>query len=598
MKKIILTLIVTMAFENVSKAQFLNFANQIGNSSDDRGYGVAADMSGNSYISGAFSNTVDFDPSGSILNLTSNGATDAYFAKYNPSGGVLWAKSIGGLGIDQAGTIALDANGDVYFGGIFNGTVDFNPGSGVFNLTSSGNEDGFILKLDNLGNFIWAIKIGGTLSDALSTISIDNQNNLVISGDFKGTADFDPTSSVQNLVSNGGTDSYFAKYNLNGQFIWVKQIGNLTNDERIETSIDDEGNIYTSGYFQGTIDMDPSLGTFNLTSVGGEDIYIGKYSKNGFLIWAKSIGGSQGQRQIRMLNDNNGYFYVTGIFNGTCDFDPSSSTSLLTSNGGIDAFIAKYDTLGNYVWALSYGGTGTDQGYGLSIDGSGNIYGTGMFQNTVDFDPSSNTYYLTSNGSSDIYINKFSSSGQFLSAKGIGGVGEDFGWNMVYKNGNLFYTGTFSNSVDFDPNLPIYNLTSIGSYDGYLLKITSSDCTTTIFDTITTHLTVYDTTYIKVTDTLLISTLVGINPPNNSNTIKVFPNPANTHITIDYGNFTIMNGYRLKIQNSFGQELFQTNITQQTDYLSLSNWGGNGMYFVHIIDTQGSTIDIKKIVLQ
>ena len=104
---------------------------------------------------------------------------------------------------------------------------------------------------------------------------------------------------------------------------------------------------------------------------------------------------------------------------------------------------------------------------------------------------------------------------------------------------------------------------------------------------------------ITVTDTLLINMgITGFNPVTYNNTIKIFPNPANNHITIDYGNFANLNGYQLKIENSLGQQLFQTNITQQTDYLSLNNWGGNGLYFVHIIDAQGNTIDIRKIVLQ
>ncbi|MFN5208331.1 MAG: T9SS type A sorting domain-containing protein, partial [Bacteroidota bacterium] len=123
----------------------------------------------------------------------------------------------------------------------------------------------------------------------------------------------------------------------------------------------------------------------------------------------------------------------------------------------------------------------------------------------------------------------------------------------------------------------------------------------TVLDTITTTLTVYDTvtTYLSVTDTLLIqTTITSINPPNNSNTLRVFPNPTNDHITIDYGNFSIMNGYQLKIENSLGQQVFQTNITQQSDYISLTNWGGNGLYFVRIINPQGNTIDIRKIVLQ
>jgi hypothetical protein len=104
---------------------------------------------------------------------------------------------------------------------------------------------------------------------------------------------------------------------------------------------------------------------------------------------------------------------------------------------------------------------------------------------------------------------------------------------------------------------------------------------------------------ITVTDTLLINMgITGFNPVTYDNTIKLFPNPTNDHITIDYGNFASLSGYQLQIENSLGQQVFQTNINQQSNYLSLTNWGGNGLYFVKIIDPQGNTIDIRKIVLQ
>jgi hypothetical protein len=128
---------------------------------------------------------------------------------------------------------------------------------------------------------------------------------------------------------------------------------------------------------------------------------------------------------------------------------------------------------------------------------------------------------------------------------------------------------------------------------------TLNACTFTVYDT--THVTVYDTvtTYTTVTDTLIINTLItSLAPPANTNTIKVFPNPAGSFLTIDYGNFALMSGYQLRIENSLGQQVFQTNINQQSDTLSLATWGGNGLYFVHIVDPQGNTIDIRKIVLQ
>jgi hypothetical protein len=120
-----------------------------------------------------------------------------------------------------------------------------------------------------------------------------------------------------------------------------------------------------------------------------------------------------------------------------------------------------------------------------------------------------------------------------------------------------------------------------------------------ILDTCITNITIYDTLYTTIMDTLVINaTLTGINPPNNLNTLKVYPNPANTHITIDYGNFNTMSGYTLKIVNAIGQTVFTTPINQQTSYIDLSTLTGNGIYFLKLIDPQNNTIENRKIVIQ
>ena len=130
--------------------------------------------------------------------------------------------------------------------------------------------------------------------------------------------------------------------------------------------------------------------------------------------------------------------------------------------------------------------------------------------------------------------------------------------------------------------------------NGHQIRCIKESCVSIIYDTIT----VYDTILVSVTDTLIINTNVtGINPPNNINTIKIFPNPASTYITIDYGNYTMMNGYQLKIINSFVQQKFQTTINQHSSYINIASWSGS-LYFVHIIDPQGNILDIRKIVLQ
>jgi len=167
--------------------------------------------------------------------------------------------------------------------------------------------------------------------------------------------------------------------------------------------------------------------------------------------------------------------------------------------------------------------------------------------------------------------------------------------NFVFGNDNILPNRFFKGSLD---DIGIWNRALSAEEVQQLYTINA--CTFTIYDTLTVnnYVTIYDTVSVSTTDTLIINTLITSVQPAQENTFLVYPNPANSHITIDYGNFAIMNGYQLKIENSIGQQVFQTNITQQTDYLSLNNWGGNGLYFVHIIDAQGNTIDIRKIVLQ
>ena len=174
----------------------------------------------------------------------------------------------------------------------------------------------------------------------------------------------------------------------------------------------------------------------------------------------------------------------------------------------------------------------------------------------------------------------------------------DFGQGFQTLNNFGNYSGANTNTL-YIGNLQLHNHMQpirVISTSGNCID-TSNVATISITDTCIN--TINDTNYISVTDTLIINTAVtGINPPNNLNTIRIFPNPASTHITIDYGNFSIMNGYQLKITNSLGQQMFQTAINQQSNYVSLASWGGNGLYFVYIIDPQGNTLDIRKIVLQ
>jgi hypothetical protein len=168
----------------------------------------------------------------------------------------------------------------------------------------------------------------------------------------------------------------------------------------------------------------------------------------------------------------------------------------------------------------------------------------------------------------------------------------------LYLNGNLLDT-TITPNLKNSQNILYFGGDNSFPYFGYLddIGIWNRALTQQEITNLYNSNICYQT--ITVTDTLIINMGIGsFNPVIFNNTIKIFPNPTNDHITIDYGNFASLSGYKLKIENSVGQQVFQTNINQQTNYLSLTNWGGNGLYFVKIIDPQLNTIDIRKIILR
>jgi len=254
------------------------------------------------------------------------------------------------------------------------------------------------------------------------------------------------------------------------------------------------------------------------------------------------------------------------------------------------AFAEDSNTIGLYNFDQPSGNS-IGAASGPSGQGFNTTFTNGVFGNCIEFN-GTNSYadfqldIPESNLTIEFWMNINNISGfsdWVINYPGIYGAGFEIG---TYSPNYTWSTGDTVTSITVDPT------------EHPFIWVTDGNCTDTIWFESQSE-TIYDTTYITVTDTLIINTnITGINPPNNSNTIKVFPNPTSDHITIDYGNYGLMNGYQLTIENSLGQQVFQTNINQQTDYLSLDTWGGNGLYFVHIIDAQGYTIDIRKIVLQ
>ncbi len=369
--------------------------------------------------------SVDFDPGPDTFYLASyNNSHNTFITKFDVNGNLIWAKQLGGTISNIGRSICIDNYGNVYTTGEFRGTVDFDPGPGTFYLEAGGDwPNAFISKLDADGNFVWAKVLESGLSSYGYAIAIDIMGNLFTTGSFVGFADFDPGSEVFNLTS-AGEDIFILKLTPNGDFIWAKQLGGTSHDGGYSIASDVFGNIYTTGYFRDTSDFDPGPDIFDLNSKGGKDIFISKLDSDGNFVWAKAIGGGLGNDQgLGISIDASGNVYTTGWFRGGVDFDPGSDVFNLTSSVLYDIFISKLDTDGNFVWAGKLGGAGANLGNDITIDKHGNIYTTGQFTSTADFDPGPSAFHLTSFGSRDVFVHKMK---QCLSEATISSEGGGF----------------------------------------------------------------------------------------------------------------------------------------------------------------------------
>ncbi len=393
------------------------WANSIGGTGYDAAKAITTDKEGNIYITGQYSDSVNFEPGTNNYILKSTGKEDIFVCKLNKDGKLLWAKGLGGQLTDVGLGIAAGKEG-IYITGYYAGDMDANPGTGVAMLNSvSASHDIFILKLSNDGDYIWAKSIGGAWIDQGSDIVLDPSDNIYITGYYSSDAsgvDFDPAKTNKKLVSKGAPDIFALKLDKDGKYVWAKSMGGGFQDMGNSIALDAGGNVYLTGYFTGFgADFDPSPGStapLNASSVVDVNIFACKLNKDGDYVWAKSMGGSSFggiEQGNAIVVDASGNVLLTGTFKDLADFDPGPQAANLLSGGNEDAFVCKLDNDGAYLWAINVGGPQTDRGSSIAL-GEGNIFVQGTFQATASFGSGSNPFSLVNKGtnSDDIFILK------------------------------------------------------------------------------------------------------------------------------------------------------------------------------------------------
>lgn len=465
---------ITICFTSgVAFGQTFDWAKGIGGNQNEVGSFIAADAGGNIYTVGEFEETVDFNPGSASFPLTSKGNNDLFVQKSDAAGNFIWAKAIGGIASDFATGAVLDAQGNVYVTGTFGATADFDPGSGVYVLNSAGVADVFVLKLNPMGELVWAHAFGGSGNDYGNFINIDGAGNLLVTGHFEGTADFDPGSATTNLASNGGFDVFVFKLTPSGSLLWAESCGGSSDDFGYSITADASGNVVTGGYFNQTVDFDPGSAVSSYTATGGLDAFLLKLNASGGFIWARTFGGNYADAALSVLTDDTGNIYSSGFFNDVVDFDPGIGTSDFKSAGLNDVFIHKMSPAGDYLWTKTFGGISDDRTRGLKMDGLGNLYVAGIFYQTADFDPGAGSTNISSLGSSDNYILKLDKTGTFEWVVTYGGVDEDQLFELcVDASNNIYTTGAYRGTADFNPGSGTAASRAVGENDIFIQKIT------------------------------------------------------------------------------------------------------------------------------
>ena len=452
----------------------MDFAKGFGGEGSDEALGVDVDKEGNVYIAGSFKDTAKF---GNETLEAEGSRDDAFIAKVNNAGTVVWAQRLGGKDSDVAYGITVDESGNSYVAGSFQDEVTFRtatpteddseldvakvsdddptsndtdspPVTNTEEITfdSNGGDDAFIAQMDKDGKVQWAIQFGGEGDEYADGITVDSQGNTYITGSFEEEVTFGEANS---LTADGSSDGFVTKVNASGEVVWANQFGGNDTDEGYEVAVDEDGNSYV-------------MGMTGFSSANAGEIYIAKIDETGEFEWKETFDGAASNKGSGIAVDKDGNTYFTGYFEDTATF---GNTTLTSTGGSNDGFVTKLDADGDVLWAKKFGGLSDDKGYGIALDESEDIYLTGSFEDQLIF---GENIQLDNSGDEDAFIIKLDTMGKVKWAKNLGSESADVGYDIAVKGDNVTYVaGSFEGNATIDDK----SISHEGSSDAFVVKL-------------------------------------------------------------------------------------------------------------------------------
>lgn len=552
----------------LSYAQNNEWLNHFGGTNSDNIRMITYSQSGKLLAIGTISDSVTFKK-GSYDSTFYGINGNNLILQLNPlDGSINWVKQFG-KGGSHLNSMAIDIakNNTIAIVGSYYGEPDFDPDTGIVHNDSLNYPGLFALKLDSNGNYIWVKTIKNTTW--INSVAHDDNSNIYFTGSYWRTVDFDPGNNIKHLVTLNPPDGYLCSLDSNGNFRFVRNFrgGGHTNCSNVK--YDDNGFLYILGNFQSNLIAKPNQRRIN--GKGGTDIYLTKMDTSGVSTWTRHIGGGYGEYGVLMELDYSGNIYISGLYKDSIDMDPTNAKYYLKGNGNqiqnfFDIFIAKYNSQGYFLWAKGFGGIGYEYIYAAALDSDNNVYISGIFSDTADFDPSTKLNRLIPNGNNDIFISKFDSLGDYQFTIQYEGQGTGAINSLETDNhDNLICAGYFIDSVDFDPGIAkLYKTTAQFGSDLFIQKLNQNSIAVKLFS----------------------------NPKVISQKVHAFPNPTKGSFSIQLNEEYIT--ALVKIRDLTGQ-LISRKEYSPSNQINLEINREKGLYLVELVIDGQDPIYLKII---
>jgi len=447
----------------------IEWSTYYGGSGADVGLSVASDTLGYVIMSGKTSSIANIATVGAYNTRFGGGISNAFVAKFDSSGNIKWATYYGGNGEDEASNVITDNNGNIYISGFTTSSSGIATPGAYQPSFAGGAWDAFVAKFSGEGSLLWGTYFGGPGADYSMGLAVDKNGNIIFSGATASSTGISTTGAYQTALA-GGWDAFLTVFNSGGSLQWSTYLGGAGTDFIQGLVVDTFTNIYVTGSTNSSAGI-ATASAYQVDFAGGsDDAFLSKFSSGGSLLWSTYFGGTSGDQANAIATDNSGDIYIAG-YTGSPSGIASPGCYQASLAGASDAFLAEFNSAGNYRWGTYFGGPANDVATGVTSDNSGNIYLVGGTASTSGIASSGAMVTAYQGGADDAFITQFNSVGFLQWSSYFGGSDSDVASGIAIDNKYHVYISGYTNSSDGIATTNGYQQVYGGSGDAFLLQV-------------------------------------------------------------------------------------------------------------------------------